>query len=261
MKFDPPHLTTGLARGLAILALSVLTPKAALADEVVVFAAASLKGPLDAVAAEFKAATGHQVLISYGGSNALARQIIQGAPADVFLSAAPEWMDAVEQNGLLAPDGRRDLLGNSLVLVAHGVDAAPVTLEPALDLAGLLRGGKLSMADVQSVPAGQYGKAALAHFGLWDMAQPYVVQSENVRAALAFVALGEAPYGIVYATDAMAEPGVSVVARFPDASHPPILYPAGLIAGADAADQAFFQALSGAAADAIFAAAGFRVLE
>jgi molybdate transport system substrate-binding protein len=240
--------------------LIALFPLAASADEVVVFAASSLKGPLDAIATAFQAETGHQVVISYGGSNALANQIIEGAPADIFLSAAPNWMDKVQEAGLLDPGSRQDLVGNDLVLVAHGSGAAPVDLAPGLDLVGLLGDGKLSMADVQSVPAGQYGKASLEHFGMWEAVQPHVIQSENVRSALGFVALGEAPLGIVYSSDALAEPGVSVVARFPDASHPSILYPAALIADVDAVDRAFFQLLSGDAADAIFASAGFHVL-
>lgn len=245
----------GLGLSLALLALP------ALGAEVVVFAASSLKGPLDAIAAEFQAATGQKVVISYGGSNALARQILQGAPADIYLSAAPQWMDEVDRAGLLAPGSRRDLLGNSLVLVAHGAAAPPVPLGPDLDIQRVLAGEKLSMADVTSVPAGQYGKAALDHFGLWTAAEPHVVQSENVRTALAYVTQGEAAFGVVYATDALAEPGVSIVAHFPATSHPPILYPVALLSGADAVDTAFFQALSGASADGIFAAAGFRVLE
>lgn len=231
------------------------------ADEVVVFAAASLKTALDAVAADFTAATGHQVRLSYGGSNMLARQILEGAPADVFLSAAPEWMDVVEEAGLLAPGTRRDLLGNSLVLIAHGAAAAPVDLSPDLDLAALLGDGKLSMALVDSVPAGQYGKAALQSLGLWSAIEASVAQSDNVRAALQLVAQGEAPYGITYVTDAAASADVTVVATFPEASHPPILYPVALLAAAaDPADRAFFDALGSDAAKARFADAGFRVL-
>lgn len=236
------------------LALALATPAAA--EDVTVFAAASLKDALDAFAAAWQAETGHAVTISYAGSNALATQIIQGAPADIFLSAAVNWMDEVEAAGLTT--ARTDLFGNTLVLIAHGTGAAPVDIAA---LPGLLGDQKLSMAMVDSVPAGQYGKAALESLGLWDTLAPAVAQSENVRAALAFVAAGEAPFGIVYATDASAEDNVTVVASFPADTHPPILYPAALLTNAaDPADRAFYDALSGDAADAIFAAAGFAIL-
>lgn len=242
----------------AALTLTCATPT--LADEVVVFAAASLKTALDQVAAEWQAQTGNTVTISYAGSNALAKQIIEGAPADIFISAAVNWMDAVETEGLIVPGTRADLLGNSLVLVAHG-QAAPVEITASLDLPALLAGGKLAMGMVDSVPAGQYGKAALESLGLWDAVEADVAQSENVRAALALVATGEAPLGIVYASDAIAEPGVTVIGTFPADSHKPITYPAALLTtSADAADADFLKALSGDAADAKFAAQGFAVL-
>lgn len=242
-----------------VLAFGLALPAAA--EEVVVFAAASLKTALDQVAADFTATTGHEVVVSYAGSNALAQQIIQGAPADIFLSAAVNWMDEVEKAGLVVPGTRADLLGNSLVLIAHGGDAAPVTIAPGLDLAGMLGDGKLSMAMVDAVPAGQYGKAALERLGIWPSVEGSVAQSENVRAALVLVSTGEAPFGIVYASDAVADDGVTVVGTFPAESHPPIVYPAALLTGAaDAADRAFFEALSSDAADASFAAQGFVIL-
>ena len=250
------------ARPLALASLfALILPLTAKADEVVVFAAASLKTALDQVAAEFEAETGHTVSLAYAGSNALAKQIIEGAPADIFLSAAENWMDEVEKAGNLVPDTRSDLLGNRLVLIAHGKDAAPVEITGDLDLPALLNGGKLAMGLVDSVPAGQYGKAALEHLGLWQATEASVAQADNVRAALSLVALGEAPYGIVYATDAAAEDNVSVIGTFPADSHKPITYPAALLTGAsDAADTAFFEALSGEAADKIFEAQGFSVL-
>lgn len=242
-----------------VLALGLALPAAA--EEVVVFAAASMKTALDQVAAEFTAATGHEVVISYAGSNALAQQIIQGAPADIFLSAAVNWMDEVEKAGLVVPGATVDLLGNRLVLIAHGGDAAPVEIAPGLDLAGMLGDGKLSMAIVDAVPAGQYGKAALENLGIWPSVEASVAQSDNVRAALVLVSTGEAPFGIVYASDAVADEGVSVVGTFPADSHPPIVYPAALLTGAaDAADRAFFEALSSEAANATFAAQGFVIL-
>jgi molybdate transport system substrate-binding protein len=251
-----------MPRRLALATLIAATLAAPLrAEEVVVFAAASLKTALDEVAAEFEASTGHSVTISYAGSNQLAKQIIEGAPADIFLSAAVNWMDAVYQAGLVAPGQRRDLWGNDLVLIAHGTDASQVEIGPELDLAKLLGGGMLSMAMVDAVPAGQYGKQSLEALGLWAVAEPLVAQSENVRAALALVATGEAPYGIVYASDAVAGDNVTVVGQFPETSHAPITYPAALLTGAaDAADRAFFEALSADAADATFAAQGFKIL-
>ena len=251
-----------MPRRLALATLIATTLAAPLrAEEVVVFAAASLKTALDEVAAEFEASTGHSVTISYAGSNQLAKQIIEGAPADIFLSAAVNWMDAVDQAGLVAVGQRRDLWGNDLVLIAHGTGASPVAIGPELDLPSLLGGGRLSMAMVDAVPAGQYGKQSLEALGLWAVAEPLVAQSENVRAALALVATGEAPYGIVYASDAVAGDNVTVVGQFPETSHAPITYPAALLTGAaDAADRAFFDALSADAADAKFAAQGFKIL-
>lgn len=248
-----------MRRSLTLALLAVLLASPALADDVVVFAAASLKTALDAVAADFQAATGNTVTISYAGSNGLAKQIIEGAPADIFVSAAVNWMDEVGKAGLVAD--RKDILGNTLVLVAHGAGAAPVEIGPGFDLKGLLGDGKLAMGMVDSVPAGQYGKASLESLGVWGAVEGSVAQSENVRAALALVVSGEAPYGIVYASDAVSEPGVTVVGTFPEDSHKPITYPAALLTGAaDAADKAFFEALSDDAADAKFAAQGFAVL-
>lgn len=248
----------------ALLLAALATPALALragAEEVVVFAAASLKTALDGVAAEFMAETGHSVTISYAGSNALAQQILQGAPADIFLSAAANWMDEVEKAALIAPGGRVDLLGNRLVLVAHGRGVPMVQIGPGLDLAALIGGGRLAMAMVDSVPAGQYGKQALQSLGLWQGVEPLVAQSENVRVALALVSAGEAPLGIVYASDARADDDVTVVGTFPADSHAPITYPAALLVGAaDPADAAFFRALSSDAADAKFAAQGFAIL-
>jgi len=244
-------------RALALLLATTLASPA-LADEVVVFAAASLKTALDPIAAEFQTATGHTVTISYAGSNALAKQILEGAPADIFISAAVNWMDEVEKAALTTT--RKDLLGNTLILIAHGKDAAPVEITPQLDLAALLNGGKLSMAMVDSVPAGQYGKEALQTLGLWDAVAPSVAQSENVRAALALVALGEAPLGIVYGSDAVAEDNVTAIATFPADSHKPITYPVALLTNAqDDADRAFFDALSTPEAAAIFTAQGFTM--
>lgn len=249
-------------RFFAILLLATPLPSAANAEDVVVFAAASLKNALDEVADGWERQTGNTVTISYQGSSTLAQQIIAGAPADIFVSAAVNWMDEVAAAGLVAAGERKDLLGNTLVLIAHGSDAKPVSVSAQTDLPALLGDGKLAMALVDSVPAGQYGKAALTALGLWDKVAPSVAQADNVRAALALVSTGEAPYGIVYATDAVADPNVTVVGIFPAESHPPIVYPAALLTGAhDAADRAFFDALSGQAAAAVFEKQGFKVLD
>ncbi len=247
----------------AVFSIEAL-PIAAQAEEITVFAAASLKNALDAIAADWQAETGTAVVISYAGSSALAGQIQQGAPADLFVSAAVNWMDALEEENLIKPETRIDLLGNTLVLVGHG-DAAPVEIGPDFDLAGLLDGGKLSMALVDSVPAGQYGKAALESLGVWSAVEADVAQSENVRAALALVATGEAPYGIVYGSDAIADDeatdDVTVVGTFPPESHDPIVYPAAVVAtSARPEAEAFLDYLSSDAADAIFTGQGFGLL-
>jgi molybdate transport system substrate-binding protein len=238
------------------LILALLIPVPAMAGDTTVYAAASLKTVLDDIAADWQAETGDTVTLVYGGTPAMARQIEQGAPADIFIAASADWMDDVIDAGLMQPGSRRDILGNALVLVGPA-GAPPLTLSPGTDLAGLLGDGKLSMALVDSVPAGQYGKAALTTLGLWDRIEPQVAQSENVRAALALVAQGEAPLGIVYASDAVAEPRVTVVATFAPDTHPPIVYPAALTADADAAAAAFLDGLGTPAAQAIFAANGF----
>ncbi len=247
---------------LAVLLLATSLPGAAIAEDVVVFAAASLKNALDEVADGWERQTGNTVTISYQGSSMLAQQIIAGAPADIFISAAVNWMDEVAKAGLVAAGEEKDLLGNTLVLVAHGSVAKPVSVSAQTDFPALLGDGKLAMALVDSVPAGQYGKAALTSLGLWDKVARSVAQADNVRAALALVSTGEAPYGIVYATDAVADPHVTVVGTFPAESHPPIIYPAALLTGAqDAADKAFFDALSGKGAEAVFEKHGFMALD
>ena len=230
------------------------------AQDVSVFAAASLTNALDSVAQAWRAQTGQGVVMSYAGSSALARQIQAGAPADIFISASTDWMDALAASGDIRPETRRDILGNTLVLIAHGRDRAPVALDETLDLVALLDGGRLSMALVDAVPAGIYGRAALESLGLWQGVAPLVAQSDNVRTALAFVAQGEAPLGIVYATDAAAEDNVTVIATFPPGSHPPITYPAALTAQGRAPHaQAFLDFLTSDSARPIWERYGFRV--
>lgn len=258
MPFTSPRRTV-LA---ALSALTLLSaPLRAQADDVVVFAAASLTNALGAIGDAWTAETGHSATFSFAGSSALARQIQEGAPADIFISASVSWMDAVAESQDIDPATRRDLLGNTLVLIAHGADAVPVTIDAGLDLAGMLGDGRLAMALVDSVPAGVYGKAALTSLGLWDSVEPLVAQADNVRAALAFVAQNEAPYGIVYATDAVVQDNVTIVGTFPAGSHEPITYPAAITAQATSAQaQAFLDYLSTDAARAIWEQYGFTVL-
>jgi molybdate transport system substrate-binding protein len=201
-----------------------------LAADVTVFAAASLKEAMDEQARSFEAGTGNKAIISYGASNALARQIEAGAPADIFISADLDWMDYVDQRRLLMSDTRVNLLRNTLVLVAPASSKSTLKIGPDFGLAAALGADKLAMANPDSVPAGKYGKAALEKLGVWTAVEKSVARAENVRAALALVSRGEAPFGIVYATDAKADKGVRIVDAFPVGSYPPIVYPAALLA-------------------------------
>lgn len=232
------------------------------AEQVIVFAAASLAGALDDVAAAWEAETGHDVVLSYGGSAAMAQQIRQGAPADLFISASPEWVDVLEAEGLILPETRVDLLGNRLVLIAHGADVAAWTEEQVIGIPDTLGADlRLSVGLTEAVPAGIYARAALENLGLWDDLKDRLIEADNVRAALRLVALGEAPLGIVYATDAIAERGVSVIATFPEDSHPPIVYPLAEIAENGAPNASVLRRyLNSAAARQIFESHGFEVL-
>lgn len=253
-------MTGWIARQAAALAFMLLTALPAAAGQITVFAAASLKTALDEVAGDFAATSGDKVTLSYAGSSALARQIALGAPADVFISANPKWMDWLEGEGMVEAGTRADILGNRLVLIGPA-GAAPVAIGPGMDLARRLGEGWLAMALVDAVPAGLYGKAALQSLGEWDAVSGRVAQADNVRAALKLVALGEAAMGVVYATDAAAEDAVEVLGVFPADSHPPIIYPAAAVAGrAGPVARAFLAYLRGAEADAIFERHGFAVL-
>lgn len=225
------------------------------ADTVTVFAAASTKTALDQISALYAQATGNRAVVSLAGSSALARQIEAGAPADVFISANTDWMDRLEDQGFVDPASRWNLLGNSLVLIGSG---DPVRITPDLDLPAMLGDGRLAMALVDAVPAGIYGKAALESLGLWQGVAPHVAQVDNVRAALALVASGEVPLGITYASDAVADPSVTVLGTFPADSHPPIVYPVAAVTDGDPLD--FLDFLRSAPARAAFVAQGFVVL-
>jgi len=251
--------------GLA-LALSMApgaAPSPAMAqDRVVVFAAASLKNALDEIAATWAKDSGKPApRISYAASSALARQMEQGAPADLFISADLDWMDYAAGKNLIKADTRFNLLGNRIVLIAPKDSRTTTLAITGSDLAKALAGGRLSMANVEAVPAGKYGKAALEKLGAWTAVKDSIAQAENVRAALLLVARGEAPLGIVYSTDAAAEPGVKIVATFPADSHPPITYPAALTRESKNADaKSFLDFLRSAKARTVFEKQGFTVL-
>ncbi|MFT4027990.1 MAG: molybdate ABC transporter substrate-binding protein [Novosphingobium sp.] len=220
------------ARSLAALALlmSAIAPAAAQQKPAVVLAAASLQESLTA-AAERWAAKGHpRPVVSFAASSALARQVESGAPADIFVSADEEWMNYLAQRRLIQPRSRVSFLTNSLVLVAPAASRVRIAIGPRMPLARTLGSGRLAMADPMSVPAGKYGKEALTRLGVWPGVEAKVASAENVRAALQLVNRGEAPLGIVYATDARAAPGVRVVGAFPASSHAPITYPVATLA-------------------------------
>jgi molybdate transport system substrate-binding protein len=247
----------------ALAASIALVPQGATAgsEEVVVYAAASLKNALDDVKALWQRETGKRVTVSYAASSALAKQIEAGAPADIFVSADLDWMDYVAGKGLIRPDTRVDLLGNRLVLIAPKDAAVAVALEPGLDLSPALGKGRLALANVDSVPAGKYGRAALEKLGAWDGVKNQTAQGENVRSALLLVARGECPLGIVYATDAAADPSVRVVATFPKDTHPEIVYPVAVTKDSRHSDAAEFLAyMRSATAKGVFENQGFAVL-
>jgi molybdate transport system substrate-binding protein len=226
-----------------------------------VFAAASLKNTLDDVAARWAADGKAAPRISFAASNTLATQIEQGAPADIFFSADLDWMDYIAGRGLIRPGTRIDLLANRIVLIAPKDSAVSLEVKPGFDLARALGDGRLAMGNVDAVPAGKYGRAALERLRAWSGVKDRVAQADSVRAALLLVSRGEAPLGIVYATDAAADPNVRIVGSFPEGSHPPIVYPVAITRDAASPEAAAFLAyLRGPAAKAAFEAAGFTVL-
>jgi molybdate transport system substrate-binding protein len=242
-----------------VLAVSALPAGAA---EIRVLAAASLREAMDDQARRFEAASGDKVVVSYGASNALAKQIEAGSPADLFISADLDWMDYVDTRHLLAPGTRVDLLRNRLVLIAPAANPVRLDIAPGFALAQALDSGKLAMANPDSVPAGKYGKQSLVALGVWKSVEARVARAENVRAALVLVARGEAPLGIVYNTDAMAEPGIKVVGTLPASSHPPIVYPAAVLASSkSSAAVTLLAALQSPQARAVWEKYGFGVVQ
>jgi molybdate transport system substrate-binding protein len=205
--------------------------------------------------------SGKSAMISYAASPVLAKQIEEGAPADVFISADLDWMDYLAERKRIKPEIRFNLLGNRLVLIVPKDSVLEAKIEPGFSLASLLGDGRLAMANTDSVPAGKYGNASLQALGVWDQVKDKIAQAENVRAALLLVSRGEAPLGIVYTTDAKADPKVKVLGTFPDDTHPPIIYPVAVLAQAKSADaQAFVNYLKTNAAKSLFEAQGFEVL-
>ena len=268
-------------RGLATLVFSlviaaVALPRPGLAGEAaaqpagpagadkgpVVFAAASMKTALDAVAAAWKANSGKTASIVYASSAVLAKQIEQGAPADIFISADLQWMDYLEKAKLIRAGTRRNLLGNQLVLVEPSSDAdSKLKIAQGFDLAGAAGDGKIAVCAIDSCPGGIYAKEALEKLGVFESVEPKLAQADNIRSALNFVARGEARFGIVYKTDANAEPKVRLIGTFPASSHSPIVYPVALVATSKNPDAASFLAyLSSQAATKIFTGQGFEIL-
>jgi len=255
------HWLARIAAALAI-ACGVLSSASFAEDKgLTIFAAASMKNALDDVDAAYTAKTGVKVVASYAASSVLAKQIDQGAPADVFLSADTDWMDYATRQKTIKPETRTNLLGNSMVLIApkdSSIDK--VTIAPGFDLARLAGNGRIATGDVTSVPAGKYAKAALEKLDAWEAAAPKFAMAESVRAALTLVARGEAVLGIVYATDAKVEPEVKIIGTFPADSHPPIIYPVAATASAGNGTDGYLAFLHSQAAKTIFEKYGFRFL-
>lgn len=243
------------------LGLAANANAASPAEKITVFAAASMKNALDSANAAYTALSGKQITVSYAASSALAKQIEGGAPADIFISADTDWMAYLGDKNLLKPDTQINLLGNQIVLVAPRDKAKPLEIKAGMDLAGLLGDGRLAMGQVDSVPAGKYGKAALEKLGIWPSVEGKVAGAESVRAALALVSRGEAPYGIVYQTDAASDPGVAIVGTFPADSHPPIVYPLAITASSKNKNvDAYYDFLKSSKAEPFFEQEGFTIL-
>src|SRR6201746_33469 len=255
------HRFAGLFVALTILFGSAHSPALAQDKTLTVFAAASMKNALDDIAAAYTAKSGVKIVASYAASSALAKQIEQGAPADVFVSADTDWMDyAIGKKAINEPT-RLNLLGNSIVLIAPKDSKIDnVTIAQGFDLAKLAGDGKIATGDVKAVPVGKYAKAALEKLGAWQAAAPKFAMADSVRAALTLVARGEAGLGIVYATDAKVEPGVKIVGPFPADAHPAIIYPVAATATAKPEAAGYVTFLRSSAAKTIFEKHGFTFL-
>ena len=242
------------------LAVQLTFASAANAKDIVAFAAASLKNALDEASAAYQREAESRVLISYASSSTLAKQIENGAPADVFISADLDWMDYVAERKLIQPETRAKFLGNRLVLVASANSKLSLTIAPSFPLAQALGDGRLAMADPASVPAGKYGKAALEKLGVWGSVSGRIALAQDVRAALVLVSRGEAALGIVYQTDAAADKNVKVIGTFPESAHPPIVYPMAILAGStNGVAPVYVQYLLSPKAESFFEKRGFTV--
>ena len=252
-------VVAAIAVAIAVIVLPVV-PRAT-DSTITVFAAASMKNALDDVNTAFTKTSATKVVVSYAASSALMKQIENGAPADVFVSADLDWMDYGAQRKLIKEESRLNLLGNRLALIApKDLKIGSIVIGPGVDLAALAGDGRIVTADVRAVPVGKYAKAALEHLGAWQTTAAKLAMTENVRAALALVARGEASLGIVYATDAKVEPNVKIVGTFPADSHPPIVYPVALTANAKPHAAQYLGFLRSEQAKAVFEAFGFTVL-
>jgi molybdate transport system substrate-binding protein len=249
------QIVAGLAASAVPGALAAQT-----APSLVVFAAVSLKNALDQAGFVYVAKTLQPVRFSYGASSALARQIEQGAPADIFISADADWMDYLQKKNLIIAKTRRNLFSNHLALIAPSGSKLKLRIGNNMPLAKALGGGRLAVAGPE-VPAGRYAQAALTKLGLWDRLKDHLAPAENVRAALAFVARGECPFGIVYDTDAAIEPRVRIVGLFPDRTHPRIVYPGAITASSHTLGaQRFLDYLKSPREADVFRKLGFTVL-
>jgi molybdate transport system substrate-binding protein len=255
------HRLAGLAAAFMVLCGSASSPALAQDKNLIVFAAASMKNALDDIDAAFTAKTGVKVQASYAASSVLAKQIEQGAPADIFVSADTDWMDyAIGKKNISEPT-RINLLGNSIVLIAPKDSKVDnVTIAPGFDLAKLAGDGRIATGDVKAVPVGKYARAALEKLGAWQAAEPKFAMAESVRAALTLVARGEAALGIVYSTDAKVEPGVKIVGTFPADSHPPIIYPVAATTTAKTEASDYLAYLRSSAAKTVLEKYGFTYL-
>lgn len=242
------------------IALAFAPFNSAYSADVTVFAAASLSDALGDVDKAYQAKTGAMPLLSFAASSTLAKQIEASSGADIFISADAEWMDYLDSRNLIVHGSRKNILGNHLVLIAPTDSNVALTIEPHFDLLAALHGGRLSIADPDTVPAGKYARTALSTLGVWSSVVNHTVNAENVRGALAYVSRGEATLGIVYTTDALSDQGVRIVATFPDNTHGPIVYPAALTRDAKPEAKAFLDFLSGLEARAIFQKNGFIIL-
>ena len=264
MRGSRRAFTYAFAAAALVLAVGGVAPQAAAQGRgVVILAAASLKNALDEAAADWSKQTGKATRIVYAASSALARQIEGGIPADVFISADVPWMDYVAEHKLIKPSSRSDFLGNQIVLIVGKDSRIDLKIDKGFDLRGALgNDGRLAMGNVDAVPAGRYGKAALESLGIWSSVSGRVAQAENVRMALTLVSRGEAPLGIVYRTDAVSDPAVRIVGAFPADSHPAIIYPMALLSTSTHPDaQAFVDFLKSPAARPFFEKQGFAGLK